>query len=158
MNSLYHHKHLLVECNDIHLSFVVVRSDIVSRNYNIKWSDVHGNEEAKLILQESVVHPCEYPELFTGIVRPWKGILLHGPPGIGKTMLAKALSSETFGKVTFFNVTSSTVISKWRGESEKFIKVFRKFLFLHIFGFDHSFFNKFEIRCYSEWLRRVRRL
>lgn len=98
-------------------------SDIVSRDDQVKWSDVQGNEEAKSILQESVVHPCKYPELFNGIVRPWKGVLLHGPPGIGKTMLAKALSSETFGTVTFFNIASSTVISKWRGESEKFIKV-----------------------------------
>lgn len=93
------------------------------RNPNVKWTDVHGNEEAKQVLRDCVILPQRYPELFSGVARPWKGILMHGPPGIGKTMLAKALCSESFDSVTFFSVSSSTMISKWRGESEKFIKV-----------------------------------
>lgn len=64
-----------------------------------------------------------YPQLFTDLTKPWKGILMHGVSGVGKTLLAKALNSETFGRVTFFNISASTIISKWRGESEKFVKV-----------------------------------
>lgn len=56
-------------------------------------------------------------------MKPWKGILLHGVSGVGKSLLAKALNSETFDTVTFFNISASTLISKWRGESEKFAKV-----------------------------------
>lgn len=48
---------------------------------------------------------------------------MHGASGVGKTHLAKALSSETFDLVTFFNISASTLISKWRGESEKLLKV-----------------------------------
>lgn len=64
---------------------------------------------------------CRYPEVFTGLLEPWRGVLLHGPPGTGKTMLARAVASES--GCTFFNITCSTVVNKWRGESEKIIKV-----------------------------------
>lgn len=98
--------------------------EIVQRDFGIKWADVQGNAAAKQLLRDTVIMPLNYPDLFKGIVRPWRGILLHGPSGTGKTLMAKALCAETHGKVTFFNVSASTITSKWRGDSEKFIKVY----------------------------------
>ncbi|KAH9905615.1 P-loop containing nucleoside triphosphate hydrolase protein [Xylariomycetidae sp. FL2044] len=87
---------------------------------NVKWDDVAGLEGAKDSLKEAVLLPIRFPHLFHGKRKPWKGILLYGPPGTGKSYLAKAVATEA--KSTFFSVSSSDLVSKWMGESERLVK------------------------------------
>ncbi|XP_021342842.1 katanin p60 ATPase-containing subunit A-like 2 isoform X13 [Mizuhopecten yessoensis] len=99
----------------------VISRDIYSQDPNVKWDDIIGLDEAKRLSKEAVVYPIKYPQLFKGILSPWKGLLLFGPPGTGKTLLAKAIATEC--KTTFFNISASTIVSKWRGDSEKLVRV-----------------------------------
>nr|CDS22366.1 katanin p60 ATPase containing subunit [Echinococcus granulosus] len=98
-----------------------ISRDIYLQNPNIHWDDIVGLETAKQLVKEAVVYPVSYPELFSGILSPWKGLLLYGPPGTGKTLLAKAVATEC--KTTFFNISASSIVSKWRGDSEKLVRV-----------------------------------
>ncbi|KAI9788084.1 MAG: Vacuolar protein sorting-associated protein 4 [Peltula sp. TS41687] len=93
---------------------------ILSEKPNVRWEDVAGLEGAKEALKEAVILPIKFPQLFTGKRQPWKGILLYGPPGTGKSHLAKAVATEA--NSTFFSVSSSNLVSKWMGESERLVK------------------------------------
>ena len=95
-------------------------SAIVTDKPNVKWDDVAGLEGAKEALKEAVILPRRFPQLFVGKRRPWRGILLFGPPGTGKSYLAKAVATEADAK--FFAVSSSDLVSKWQGESERLVK------------------------------------
>jgi len=92
---------------------------IVVEKPNVKMSDVAGLEEAKRALREAIILPMKRPDLFKGARNPWRGILLFGAPGTGKTLLARAVATEV--DATFFNVSASSIISKWLGESEKLV-------------------------------------
>lgn len=94
---------------------------IVSETPNVKWSDVAGLHVAKSLLKEAVLLPIKFPHLFVGKRKPWKGILLYGPPGTGKSFLAKAVATEA-GASTFFSVSSSDLVSKYQGESERLVR------------------------------------
>ena len=93
---------------------------------NIPWDEVGGLEEVKQNLKEAVEWPLKNPERFTRLgIHPPKGILLHGPPGCGKTLLARAVATES--EANFISVRGPEIFSKWVGESEKAIReIFRK--------------------------------
>ena len=93
---------------------------------DIEWDDVGGLDDAKQELKEAVEWPLKYPENFQKLgVKPPKGILLYGIPGTGKTLLAKAVASES--EANFISVKGPELLSKWVGESEKGVReVFRK--------------------------------
>jgi len=93
---------------------------ILKEKPNVSWDDVAGLQAAKSSLEEALILPQRFPQMFTGKRKPWKGILLYGPPGTGKTLLAKAAASMT--NSTFFSISSSDLLSKWLGESEKLIR------------------------------------
>lgn len=93
---------------------------ILKEKPNVKWDEVAGLLAAKEALKEAVILPIKFPQLFTGKRKPWKGILLYGPPGTGKSYLAKAVATEADS--TFFSISSSDLVSKWLGESEKLVR------------------------------------
>jgi len=93
---------------------------------SVRWKEVGGLEELKNELIESVEWPLKKPEVFKKMgIKPPRGILLYGPPGCGKTLLARAVATE--GEANFISVKGPEIFSKWVGESEKAIReVFRK--------------------------------
>ncbi|KAL0235624.1 hypothetical protein GEMRC1_002206 [Eukaryota sp. GEM-RC1] len=92
---------------------------VMQKRPSVRFSDVTGLEEVKQSLIEAVLLPRLKPKLFVGLRQSWKSILLFGPPGTGKSLIAKATAGET--GFCFFEVPPSSVLSRWTGESERFI-------------------------------------
>ncbi|KAL2263316.1 hypothetical protein VTK26DRAFT_7299 [Humicola hyalothermophila] len=95
-------------------------NEIIVKGDEVHWSDIAGLEVAKNALRETVVYPFLRPDLFMGLREPARGMLLFGPPGTGKTMLARAVATES--KSTFFSISASSLTSKYLGESEKLVR------------------------------------
>jgi spastin len=97
-----------------------IEESILDHSPNVKWDDIQGLDEVKKALKETIVLPTLRPDIFKGILSPAKGILLYGPPGNGKTLLAKAIATEC--NSTFFSCSAVTLTSKWMGEGEKLVR------------------------------------
>ncbi|CAI5747367.1 unnamed protein product [Peronospora destructor] len=97
-----------------------ILDEVLDHSPGVHWTDIAGLGVAKQILQEAVILPTLRPDLFTGLRAPPRGVLLFGPPGTGKTLLAKAVATEA--NATFFNISASSLTSKWVGEGEKLVR------------------------------------
>lgn len=98
----------------------LIRNEIMEKCSPIYWDDIAGLNYAKRSIQEAVVLPILRPDIFTGLRKPPKGILLFGPPGTGKTLIGKCIASQS--KSTFFSISASSLTSKWIGEGEKMVR------------------------------------
>merc|ERR1711945_64437 len=99
------------QCNPLSLRETVVEVP------NIKWDDIGGLEDTKRNLQEMILYPIDHPEKFEKFgMSPSRGVLFYGPPGCGKTLLAKAVASET--SANFVSIKGPELLTMWFGESE----------------------------------------
>ncbi|MGA7010064.1 MAG: CDC48 family AAA ATPase, partial [Nitrososphaeraceae archaeon] len=121
---------LVITMNDFEMAIKDVMPSAMREVYleipDVKWTDIGGLEDVKLELQEAIEWPLRYPDLYKAINHTLtKGILLHGPSGTGKTLLAKAVATES--ETNFISVKGPELISKWVGESERGIReIFRR--------------------------------
>lgn len=106
-----HFKHALGQCNPSSLRETVVEVP------NVKWEDIGGLEDVKKDLQEMILYPIEHPDKFHKFaMTPSKGVLFYGPPGCGKTLLAKAVANEC--SANFVSIKGPELLTMWFGESE----------------------------------------
>ncbi|XP_073944450.1 fidgetin-like protein 1 [Choristoneura fumiferana] len=98
----------------------LIESEIIDKGTPTSWEDVAGLEMAKSVIQEAVVWPLLRPDLFTGLRRPPRGVLLFGPPGTGKTLIGKCVAAQC--RATFFSISASSLTSKWIGDGEKMVR------------------------------------
>lgn len=98
----------------------LIKNEIMDLKTSTTWDDIAGLELAKSTIQEIVVWPMLRPDIFTGLRRPPKGILLFGPPGTGKTLIGKCIASQS--NSTFFSISASSLTSKWIGDGEKMVR------------------------------------
>jgi katanin p60 ATPase-containing subunit A1 len=97
----------------------IIDDGILTRDPDVQWESIAGLSEIKRLLRQNLVILPMRPDIARGLLSPWKSVLLYGPPGTGKTFLAKAIATEC--RRCFFNVSASTIVSKFHGESEKLV-------------------------------------
>jgi len=103
----------------------VLRENFVQVS-SVTWNDVGGLNDVKLELRELIRYPIEHPELFQTLgSKPPRGVLFYGPPGCGKTLLAKAIANEC--RANFLSVKGPELLNMWFGESEANVRdIFHK--------------------------------
>ncbi len=116
---------LTVGMDDFQKALAVVEPSAIREVFteipDVRWEDVGGLDEVKKLLEESIQWPLAFPDLFGRMrVSPPRGILLNGPPGVGKTLVAKALATES--GVNFISVKGPALVSKWVGETERAVR------------------------------------
>lgn len=115
---------------DIHHVFAQVKPsamrEVLIESPNVKWSDIGGQKDVILQLKQAIEWPLTHPQTFTRLgIKPPRGILMFGPPGCSKTMIAKALATES--RVNFLSIKGPELFSMWVGESERAVReLFRK--------------------------------
>lgn len=98
----------------------IILDEILEGGTPVQWDDIAGQKIAKQALQEMVILPSIRPELFTGLRTPSRGLLLFGPAGNGKTLLARAVATQC--SATFFSISAASLTSKYVGEGEKLVR------------------------------------
>mmetsp|Transcript_2756 Transcript_2756/g.5032 ORF Transcript_2756/g.5032 Transcript_2756/m.5032 type:complete len:583 (-) Transcript_2756:1655-3403(-) len=98
----------------------MILNEALDKSPGVEWEDIAGLQFAKRCVMEAVIWPMQRPDIFKGLRGPPKGLLLFGPPGTGKTMIGRAIASKSGAR--FFNISASSLTSKWIGEGEKTVR------------------------------------